>query len=140
MTGQIQGPLAGWTVKGVDQAAARLRAMADKFPLVSARALYEEALIEEKESRSRTPVEFGPLRASHVTTPPLIDGRTITVKIVVGGPSAPYAPYVHEDLEAEHPNGGQAKFLESTIDESRPYMAARVGRRIDFINNVARLV
>lgn len=26
---------------------------------------------------------------------------------------APYAVYVHEDLEMPHPNGGQAKFLEA---------------------------
>lgn len=28
------------------------------------------------------------------------------------GYTAPYAVYVHEDLEASHPNGGQAKYLE----------------------------
>lgn len=28
------------------------------------------------------------------------------------GYSAPYAVYVHEDMEARHPRGGQAKFLE----------------------------
>jgi hypothetical protein len=28
------------------------------------------------------------------------------------GYSAPYAIYVHEDLQAKHPRGGQAKFLE----------------------------
>lgn len=29
------------------------------------------------------------------------------------GYSAPHAVYVHEDLQAEHPNGGQAKYLEA---------------------------
>lgn len=32
---------------------------------------------------------------------------------VVVGYSAPYAVYVHEDMTANHPNGGQAKYLEA---------------------------
>jgi hypothetical protein len=50
--------------------------------------------------------------------------------IVAGGPAAPYAIYVHEDLEAIHPVG-QAKFIESVLLESRPFMAARIAKRID---------
>lgn len=95
-----------------------------------AKALFEEAHIERAESMRRTPVEFGPLRASHEVLEPKINGRDISVSIVVGGPSAPYAWYVHENLEAFH-KVGQAKFLESTILESRPFMAQRVARRID---------
>ena len=34
--------------------------------------------------------------------------KTLSVKV---GYSAPYAVYVHEDLNANHPNGGQAKYL-----------------------------
>jgi hypothetical protein len=37
---------------------------------------------------------------------------------------------VHEDLTALH-KIGQAKYLESVIMESRPFMAARVARRMD---------
>jgi hypothetical protein len=33
------------------------------------------------------------------------------------GYSAEYATYVHENLEAHHPNGGQAKFLEQPARE-----------------------
>lgn len=41
---------------------------------------------------------------------------------------APYAIYVHENLEANHPNGGQAKFLEQPARELRyklPRMMAK---------------
>lgn len=34
------------------------------------------------------------------------------------GFSAPYAIYVHENLEANHPNGGEAKFLENAIKDN----------------------
>ena len=39
-----------------------------------------------------------------------LEGRKqATVRVQYG---APYAVYVHENLQANHPNGGQAKFLE----------------------------
>lgn len=93
-------------------------------------ALYEEAEIERKESMRRTPWETGTLRASHETSRPKMGWEGWEVTISVGGPAAPYAVYVHENLEAFHKHG-QAKFLESTIRESAPYMAKRVANRID---------
>jgi len=94
------------------------------------KALYAEAQIERRESMKRTPVDLGPLRASHTVFPPKGAGDIVTVDIAVGGPSASYAVIVHEDLDAQHTTG-QAKFLESTLRESAPHMAARVGKRID---------
>ena len=37
-----------------------------------------------------------------------------------------YAVYVHEDLNANHPNGGQAKYLEQPAREMRPQLAEGV--------------
>lgn len=122
-------------IKGLVELQRRLERIARETPEVLGRALYQEALIEQKESMQRTPVEFGALKASHVTRPPEIRGNDISVAIEVGGPAAPYAIYVHENLDANH-KVGRAKFLESTIMESRPFLAARVAKRID----VARLV
>lgn len=118
------------SVSGADQVRARLQRLADRMPNEVGRALFQEAQVEQRESMRRTPVDTGALRASHVTREPVISGRDISVTIEVGGPSLPYAVIVHEDLEADHPVG-QAKFLESTILESRPYMAGRIARRID---------
>jgi len=42
------------------------------------------------------------------------------------GYSAPHAIYVHEDLEAQHPNGGQAKFLEQPAREMRGTLGATI--------------
>lgn len=122
-------------VKGAAELAARLRTLATAIPVELGRALYQEALIEQKESMRRTPVLTNALRGSHVTTKPVINGREVTVSIEVGGSAAPYAIYVHENLEVDHPNG-QAKFLESTINESAPFMAARLAKRID-LNRMA---
>ena len=41
------------------------------------------------------------------------------------GYSAPYAVYVHEDLRANHPNGGQARYLEEPARRLRPEMRAK---------------
>jgi hypothetical protein len=38
------------------------------------------------------------------------------------GYRAPYAVYVHENLRANHPNGGQAKFLEQPARQLRGAM------------------
>lgn len=121
---------------GGTQLAARLARLAVEAPKELARALYEEALVETKESMRRTPVDTGALRGSHVTERPVIDQGEISVAIRVGGPAAPYAVIVHEDLEADHPVG-QAKFLESTILESAPFMGKRIADRFD-LNRAAR--
>lgn len=108
---------------------AALGQLANRVAPSGARALFQEAQIEKTESMKRTPFEFGALRASHTVSQPVNRGDTIEVVISVGGVSAPYAVFVHENLEAFHSHG-QAKFLESTVRESAPYMAARIAARM----------
>jgi hypothetical protein len=114
---------------GLGELLAKLKSFEKGFSDEVERALHEEAVVEQKESMRRTPVDLGPLRASHATRTE-VTAKGIVAIIEVGGPAAPYAIYVHEDLEAHHPVG-QAKFLESTINESKPHMAKRIAKRID---------
>lgn len=108
----------------------RLRRLAKQFPDEVVRALRIEAEVENTEVKRRTPVDRGTLRGTvHVVGPTRI-GKTIVVFIAAGGPAAPYAVYVHEDLDAFH-KVGEAKFIESVILESRPHMGARVAKRIE---------
>lgn len=118
------------TLKGLADVQRRLLRLANQIPHEVGRALYEEAQIERAESMRRTPVDTGALRGSHQVSKPQIQGRIISVTISVGGVAAPYAVIVHEDTYATH-SVGQAKFLESTILESSPFMAARVARRVE---------
>lgn len=106
-----------------------VREYAKRFPDRVASALFQECEIEATEVKRRTPVDKGNLRGSVHVEPPERDWRTISCRIVAGGVSAPYAIYVHENLEAFHPVG-EAKFLESVILESRPFMAERVAQRL----------
>lgn len=88
-----------------------------------------ELEVELTEARYRTPVATGALRASGYVAEPQITERQIDIEIGFGGPAAPYALYVHENLSAHH-KVGQAKFLESVLMESAPFMAARIAERV----------
>jgi hypothetical protein len=117
-------------LKGYTEMQRRFTMLARGLKEEMGKALYAEAQIERTESMKRTPVDLGPLRASHTVFPPKGRGMEVYVTIAVGGPSAAYAVIVHEDLDANHTTG-QAKFLESTLRESAPNMSARVAKRID---------
>lgn len=122
--------MAGAKLQGASQFVRKAKKFATNLQKQTDRALYQETNIELKEVKRRTPVEFGELRASEHVEGPTRQGNKVWTKILAGGPSAPYALYVHEDLEAFH-EVGQAKYIESVLLESRPHMAARVAKRID---------
>lgn len=114
---------------------ATLRKIADKFPDRVGAAIYQEAQIEVTEMKRRCPVDTtahaphpGNLRASIHAEEPVRKGRRISVTVATGV-QAPYAIYVHEDLDAIHPIG-EAKFMESVIKESAPSMLDRIGKRV----------
>jgi hypothetical protein len=109
---------------------AKLKRLQERFPDMVTAALFQETEVEVKEVKRRTPVDTGTLRNTVRQVGPRKEGRKIITFIAAGGPAAPYAIYVHEDLDVFH-KVGQAKFIESVIMESRPYLAARVARRIE---------
>jgi hypothetical protein len=45
--------------------------------------------------------------------------KQISLKISYGGPEAPYALRVHEDLEANYKGGRRAKYVESVLLETK---------------------
>lgn len=121
----------GLTVKGRVDLARKFRNIARKFPIQVGDALYEELdEVEKPESMARTPVLTGDLRDTHETVGPIIRQNFIRAEIRVGK-GLNYATRVHEDTEAFHPHG-QAKFLESTMRESAPFILRRVANRIKF--------
>lgn len=112
-------------IRGWDRVEQQLQRLVDQTPRLAQQALRVEAEIEMTEMKKRTPVRTGALRASgHVE-----DLRPWGVRWSFGGPSIPYAIYVHENLDMFH-RVGQAKFLESVLAESAPYLAERVANRM----------
>jgi hypothetical protein len=68
------------------------------------------------------PIDTGALRASR-----RVDVDRDGADISFGGPMAPYAVHVHEDLGAHHPVG-QAKFLERAVVEDSALIADAVAQ------------
>lgn len=116
-------------IRNVDRVADELRGIARHLADAVGPALRAEAEIEMTEAKRRTPVDTGALRGSGHVAGPKHSGRDTQVTLAFGGPAAPYALFVHENLDAHHPVG-QAKFLEGTLHESAPYLAQRIARRI----------
>lgn len=113
--------------RGADNALRDLKKLKLFAPDEFARALYQESLIELKEIKNLTPFKTGALRASLAITEPQRDGRRIFVIVSAG---TEYAFWVHEDLEAFH-KYGQAKYIEQPLNESAPFLAARIAARIE---------
>lgn len=124
---------------GVREMQAKIRKFAEKFPDRVGQAIYQEAQIEMTESKRRCPVSPTPappgvvpgtLRASGRVSKPEHEGRNISVTLSYGGLAEDYAVPQHERLDYHHTTG-QAKYLESVLNESRPFMLRRIGARID---------
>jgi hypothetical protein len=101
--------------------AIKLRGAAKDAPTALLAELYRQA--EQIMTVSKTdyvPVDTGALRASGFVDLPIVTAGGGYVELGFGGPSAPYALIVHEDLTKRHPVG-QAKYL------SIPVIAALQG-------------
>jgi hypothetical protein len=126
--------MAKFRLEGREQMRAKLTRVRTRFPKEYRKAMQEEMKIELAESNRRTPIDTGDLRNSGRLESQQT-ARSASVEIVYGSDSVDYAVTVHEDLEAFH-RVGQAKFLESTLNESEPHMGKRIARRI----NIEKLV
>ena len=134
---------------GVTEMRNKLREIAVKFPDRVAAAIFQEASIELTESKRRCPVSPtaaqakamgrsitkgtvpGTLRASGTVHEPMRSGSNISVTMSYGGAAADYVIPQHERADFQHTTG-QAFFLSSVLNESRPYMAGRIAARVHF--------
>lgn len=90
-------------------------------------ALFIEANNVMNESKEIVPVDTGYLRASGYVDLPREGPGGINVEM---GYTAPYAIYVHENLNARHAPGKQAKFLEQPLMKAQEGMPERVAAHI----------
>ena len=95
-----------------------------------------------KSKRDFVPVDLGNLRSSGHVEDPEFTRASVSVRLVYGGPSAPYALAVHEhpsdssppswregDVEF-HPSGRGPKYLERPLLEAIPGLPVRLARRM----------
>lgn len=116
--------------QGLPEFRERVLQICDATRQEAAAALYQEAEILMTEAKDRTPWETGVLRGTGHVQEPTYSAGEVRVELGFGGPAAPYAIFVHENLTARHPRGGRAKFLESVLDEAAPTLAERIAARI----------
>ena len=106
----------------------KLRAKIPKLSLITKDALDEWAEKVLYESQQLVPVDTGALQESgQVVKTDIIGNQMPMVEIVY---DEPYALYIHEDLSLEHPNGGQAKYLEIPMTEAEPELARTIAERV----------
>ena len=102
-----------------------IRALPDEIK--NAQIIEETGTLEL--AQNRTPVKTGDLKASGHLGEYKVSGYESSIEIIFGT-ELTYALYVHENLQARHPGGGQAKFLESAVLDRILDKSKRVGENI----------
>lgn len=119
------------SLTGVEKVAKKVQDYGAKAGRHVAASLYYEAELMMTEAKRLTPVDTGALRASGIVEQPVIGlggfGSDVSVRLGFGGPAAPYAVYVHENLDpnVQH-KVGQAKFLETAVLNGVVGLAERI--------------
>lgn len=116
-------------VRGAGNVIRNLQKAQERMVNAVATGLYLEGNNHMGISKRRVPVDLGALKGSGYVTLPEVTATDVTVELGYGGPAKKYAIVQHERLDYNHPDGGQAKYLESVVDE----------RRNSILSNVAAL-
>jgi len=126
-------------VRGAAEINRRLLNLIRALPHEINTAMIEEADEILEEAKADCPWKTTDLRDSGKRHDPENEGFSTAVKITFGTPDPYYAIYVHEDLNARHEppygNGGHAKFLETAVNNAKPGLSIRIGKRIQ-INRI----
>lgn len=115
-----------FSITGGKKVVANLKKLVKLYPDAAHAAIYQEAVEILRASVIRTPVEFGVLRSSAYAAPVRRE-KSVGVELGFG---TDYAIFVHERTDLRHPRGGEAKFLERSIDEALQGYAGRLAKRI----------
>ena len=110
----------------VQKVVANLRAAGKRGLRAAGAGLYAVGNNIIAEASTRVPVDLGVLRGSGYVTLPVIQNNNVTVEMGYGGPAEDYAVRQHEDTSLKHPEGGEAKFLESSMNRQMSGTAQRV--------------
>ena len=119
----------GISSRGSGDIRTNLSKIIKEFPKEILKDINAEMQIEMTEMQKIVPYDTGHLHDSHRLLPPFIVRNIMYQDIIAGGPDAPYAPIVHEDLEVFHKPPTQAKWMEVTLKASQPHMAGRIAAR-----------
>ncbi len=102
-------------VRYLEEQAARFAHMRDGVVGEVKAWAYAEGLEALAFSQLIVPVDTGALKGSGFVELPKVRGGEILVTVGYGGPAAPYAWDVHENLDMKHDAGEEPKFLEQGL-------------------------
>lgn len=131
-------------LRGQREMQQRLRDLARRFPKATEDALYLEGeKIMTKSKQDYVPVDDGTLRSSGHVKKPERRGKEVSVRMVYGGSSAPYALTIHENPSVHdpptwrgvevkfHPDGRGPKYLQKPMNEAIPGMSSRIAAHLE---------
>lgn len=116
-------------VSGFRELKKALKAQGQRAEKSLAAALYAEGERIMAEAKRLCPVDTGTLRSTGHVQKPVIRRGSIEVTLGFGGPAAPYAVYVHENLNVHH-TVGQAKYLEKPLNDAARGFAERLAAEV----------
>ena len=103
------------TVQGLKELKVAIGAHQDLAEKGLRKGLYRGGLFLQRESQKLVPIDTGVLKNTANTR---VVGAGLDVEVVVSY-GTNYAIYVHEDLNAKHAEGKQAKYLEQPLRDKR---------------------
>jgi len=118
-------------IKGLNRLIRKMDALGGNVNREIAPALFQEAEEIMGRSKELVPVDTGVLRSSGHVQRPKTDRNGVQVTLGYGGPAEAYALAVHENLQASHKKGQQAKYLEQPFLEAAPRIKQAVRRALD---------
>jgi hypothetical protein len=95
-----------------------------KYPDAVIAAVYQWGHALHAATVPRVPFDTGRLRNSGYVAPPT-GGKTVTVEVGFG---TVYARRQHYELTWRHPKGGEALYLQKTLDEMEPTFVPTIAR------------
>ena len=93
-------------------------------------ALYQEAEAIMTPAKRLAPHDVGTLESSGYVEPPVYAGDDVSVTLGFGGAAKDYALEQHENLDYQHDEGRQAKYLEEPAVAAHAGMSERVAQKI----------
>lgn len=117
-------------VKGTKELQHALKQLGDRASEELGKGLYAEGELIMTESKKQCPVDTGTLRGTGHVEKPEMSRYGPTVTLGYGGPAAPYAVYVHEDLTKRHNPPTKAKYLEDPAKAATSTMPQRLVERL----------
>ena len=123
-------PFLSFEVTGLEAVIRRFQHYHQLLLLAFGSALYQEGEAIKTAAQKIVPHDVGTLESSAFVPPPVYIGDNVSVTIGFGGAAKEYALEQHENLDYQHDEGRQAKYLEEPFIAAQAGMSERVAQKI----------